>query len=313
MKEFNETNYIKQKEIISLSLNEEENPYHQIKNKKKKKKEFPSSFLVFFSALILIFLLISIIIYYINKHKIKESIILNANFKTSLLDNNKYELIKLNNGIEVLLIQDKKTEKSSLSLVLQYGYLTDLNNPGIAHLIMHFLYLKIQKNTDNDLRDYFGKSSSKITRFYTSFNFYCLNDGLYKIIKNFGLVFSQKIEEKILDFSEKIDNFYQLKNKNDENTEEHLINYLVEGVNNSKNEEILPEGNKYTSSNIEKIKELINNYYYGENIKIVLYSQLKMSLAKTYIIEAFNNIKSNNNSNITNYYNEEKNLIQIKL
>ena len=171
---------------------------------------------------------------------------------------------------------------------------------------MHFLYSKIQKNTDNDLRDYFGKSSSKITRFYTSFNFYCLNDGLYKIIKNFGLVFSQKIVEKTLDFSEKIDNFYQLKNKNDENIEEHLINYLVEGVNNSKNEEILPEGNKYTSSNIEKIKELINNYYYGENIKIVLYSQLKMSLAKTYIIEAFNNIKSNNNSNITNYYNEEK-------
>ena len=54
MKEFNETNYIKQKEIISLSLNEEENPYHQIKNKNKKK--FPSSFLVFFSVLILIFI-----------------------------------------------------------------------------------------------------------------------------------------------------------------------------------------------------------------------------------------------------------------
>ncbi len=312
MKEFNENNSINPVSIIPLSFNDEENPYQLIKKKNKKKSEF-SWFLLFFSIFILIVSLVAIIIYNLQKKTIKGIQIINANFTKPFLDNNKYELIKLNNGIEVLLIQDNRTEKSSLSLLLNYGFLTDLNNPGIAHLTMQYLYSEIQKKTDNDLREYFGKSSSRISRFYTSFNFYCLNDGLYKIITKFGEVFSQKINIKEFNhynLIQKISNYYKLKSENSKNVEQHLINYLVEGVNNSNNKDILPEGDLDLYSNktilLNYIKESINNYYYGENIKIVLYSQIKPSLAKSYIIEAFNNIKSNKNANLTNSYNEER-------
>lgn len=311
MKESNESNSINNGKIIALSLNEDENPYHLIKNKNKNKDKINITNLLFFPLLLFLFILISIIIYVFKKNKIKGPKIKITNFTKPLLDNNKYELIELQNGIEVLLIQDNKTEKSSLSLVLKYGFLTDLNNTGISHLIMHYLYSEIQKKTNDDLKEYFGESSSKISRFYTSFNFYCLNDGLYPIIIKFGSIFTQKIkiiEDKILS---EIDNYYKLKSNNSDDIEEHLINYLVEGVNNSKNEDILPEGDtkEFKNDILNKTKESMNKYYYGQNIKIVLYSQLKMSLAKAYIIEAFNNITSNknsNNSNISDSFYEER-------
>ena len=148
MKEFNENNSINPVSIIPLSFNDEENPYQLIKKKNKKKSEF-SWFLLFFSIFILIVSLVAIIIYNLQKKTIKGIQIINANFTKPFLDNNKYELIKLNNGIEVLLIQDNRTEKSSLSLLLNYGFLTDLNNPGIAHLTMQYLYSEIQKNSSS--------------------------------------------------------------------------------------------------------------------------------------------------------------------
>ena len=282
-----------------FSFNNEDNP-DLIEIKKLKKKEYSSYFIIFFLILLLILILISIIKYYFDSKNIYKIPIINPNFNKSLLDNNTYGLIKLKNGAEILLIQDPSTEISSVSVVINTGYLSDINQEGIAHLTMQSLFFNIKHNLSQNFNDYFGGVSKSINNFYTSFNFYCLNDGFYNILNNFGNNFTP-LNKKLFkfyysDILSDIDSDYNLKSENNINKEEHLIKYLVEGVYNNISEEILPEGNKeiFKDEKVlnEKIQNYFNSYYYGENIKIVLFSNLKTSLMKAYAIQAFNNLKS---------------------
>ena len=172
---------------------------------------------------------------------------------------------------------------------------------------MLYLCSQSKKSLRQDLNQYFGDFSCKITRFFSSFNFYCLNDGLYDILLEFGQIFTKKIniskgDESILSEMEERYNIY---NKDFNIKEDHLIKYLIEGININ-NAEILPQGNKemFENKNLsEIIKQNINEGYYGNNIKIVLYSNIKLSLAKSYIIEAFNEINNINKNKTTSNIN----------
>ena len=303
MKEINDSeSLIKNENIISpFSFNKEEN-LDLIEIKKLKKNNCSLFFMIFLLILLLILILIFIIKYNIDRKKISNVTIINTNFTKSILDKNNYELIKLINGVEILLIQDTKTEISSASVVVNNGFLTDINNNGTAHLTMQTLFYRIKEELSNDLNQYFGGTSKSINNFYTSFNFYCLNECFYNILIKFGEIFTLIKKSSLSnDYSHiitDIDSDYNSKCLNNLNKEEHLIKYLVEGVHDENNTEILPEGNKnYYTENATTLNENIinyfNKYYYGENIKIVLFSNLKISLMRAYAIEAFIKIRNN--------------------
>ena len=145
MKEINDSeSLIKNENIISpFSFNKEEN-LDLIEIKKLKKNNCSLFFMIFLLILLLILILIFIIKYNIDRKKISNVTIINTNFTKSILDKNNYELIKLINGVEILLIQDTKTEISSASVVVNNGFLTDINNNGTAHLTMQTLFYRIK-------------------------------------------------------------------------------------------------------------------------------------------------------------------------
>ena len=125
----------------------------------------------------------------------------------------------------MLIIQDIETIKSSFSVVVNTGFLSNPKEQGIAHLTMNYIFNENneeEKQLIKKLKQYFGNTSSKISRFFTSYNFYCLNDGFYGILKKFGEIFSQKINES--------------PTRKD-------VNYLIKKINDN-DKEILPEGNE---------------------------------------------------------------------
>ena len=299
------------KEIESDNLLDNDNQILPFIHKKEKIKnssnQFSTIFLIIVSLILSISIIISLLYYFfILKKKITEVKTIKTDFNKSFLDNNKYELIKLNNEIEVLIIQDIETIKSSFSVVVNTGFLSNPKEQGIAHLTMNYIFNENneeEKQLIKKLKQYFGNTSSKISRFFTSYNFYCLNDGFYGILKKFGEIFSQKINESptrkdVNYLIKKINDIYLNLNNNYQNKEEHLINYIVEGIKDN-DKEILPEGNEKVLEekklNIQ-IKNYIKNHYFGKNIKIALYSPFKPSLVKSYVIEAFNNITENSNN-----------------
>jgi insulysin len=69
--------------------------------------------------------------------------ILSSNIEKGELDNRSYRLIKLvDNKLEVLLVHDPTTEKSSAAMDVHVGSLSDPKDfPGLAHALEHCLFL----------------------------------------------------------------------------------------------------------------------------------------------------------------------------
>jgi insulysin len=63
-------------------------------------------------------------------------------------DNRVYRGLELTNGMKVMLISDPTTDKSSASLDVHIGSMSDPDNlPGLAHFLEHMLFLGTQKVT----------------------------------------------------------------------------------------------------------------------------------------------------------------------
>ena len=61
-------------------------------------------------------------------------------------DNNAYQAIQLNNGLQVLLVSDPQAEKAAASLAVNIGsYQDPENREGLAHFLEHMLFLGTQK------------------------------------------------------------------------------------------------------------------------------------------------------------------------
>jgi insulysin len=61
----------------------------------------------------------------------------------SQLDEREYRLIKLENGLSAMLIQDSKADIAAASLDVAVGHLSDPDDiPGLAHFCEHLLFMK---------------------------------------------------------------------------------------------------------------------------------------------------------------------------
>ena len=69
--------------------------------------------------------------------------ILSSNIEKPELDDRSYRLIRLlDNKLEVLLVHDPKTDKSSAAVDVHVGHLSDPKDfPGLAHALEHCLFL----------------------------------------------------------------------------------------------------------------------------------------------------------------------------
>jgi insulysin len=69
--------------------------------------------------------------------------------ETPSLDDRQYRVIKLENELEVLLVQDADTDKASAAMDVNVGNFSDPPDmPGLAHCVEHMLFMGTQKVRD---------------------------------------------------------------------------------------------------------------------------------------------------------------------
>jgi insulysin len=66
--------------------------------------------------------------------------------ETPSLDDRQYRVIKLENELEVLLVQDADTDKASAAMDVNVGNFSDPRDmPGLAHCVEHMLFMGTKK------------------------------------------------------------------------------------------------------------------------------------------------------------------------
>jgi insulysin len=66
--------------------------------------------------------------------------------ETPSRDDRRYKVVKLKNCLEVLLVQDEKTDKASAAMDVGVGNFNDpLDMPGLAHFLEHMLFMGTKK------------------------------------------------------------------------------------------------------------------------------------------------------------------------
>ena len=110
-------------------------------------------------------------------------------------DKRNYKLIKLENDLECLLINDEHTDKSSVSLDVKAGHLLDPKQlQGLAHFNEHMLFLGTTKYpVENEYQNYLstnsGYSNAYTDMIDTNYYFTCSNNALQGAIDRFSQFF----------------------------------------------------------------------------------------------------------------------------
>jgi len=83
-------------------------------------------------------------------------------------DDRKYRFLRLENGIEVILIHDPKTEKSSACCDVQIGSMADPKEAnGLAHFLEHMLFMGTEKYPVENAYSSFLSSHGGMSNAYT--------------------------------------------------------------------------------------------------------------------------------------------------
>ena len=193
--------------------------------------------------------LIYTIFYFVSKPNFK---IVDLDWIVSDKNDRKYQDYFFDNGLEVLLVQDKLFDRDGVSIVIENGYMEYPKEEGIATFATYLLNAittydepKIYKN----FNDYFGIYDFGIDENFIHFSFEILNNGFKKFFYYFSNILnptsiSAKYDEYKDYIIESIDNLYKTRLNDISNKESHLIDYLVYNLKDDNNEDILPEGNR---------------------------------------------------------------------
>ncbi|KAG8828958.1 Insulinase (Peptidase M16), partial [Serendipita sp. 399] len=85
------------------------------------------------------------------------------------LDERQYRLIKLENGLQALLVHDATTDKAAAAMDVGVGHLSDPDDvPGLAHFCEHLLFLGTKQFPKESDYSQFIKSNGGSTNAYTS-------------------------------------------------------------------------------------------------------------------------------------------------
>ncbi|QRV87985.1 insulysin [Ceratobasidium sp. AG-Ba] len=88
------------------------------------------------------------------------------------VDDRDYRCIKLQNGLEALLIHDASADKSAASLDVEVGHLHDPDDlPGLAHFCEHLLFMGTdQFPKENDYSEYISSNGGRTNAFTSAHN-----------------------------------------------------------------------------------------------------------------------------------------------
>mmetsp|Transcript_11475 Transcript_11475/g.13165 ORF Transcript_11475/g.13165 Transcript_11475/m.13165 type:complete len:1018 (+) Transcript_11475:130-3183(+) len=113
----------------------------------------------------------------------------------SILDERSYRALKLDNDLEVLLINDVKAETAAAALSINVGSFSDPEEcPGLAHFLEHMLFMGTEKYPDENgyskfLADNGGYSNAYTADEETNYQFEVMSGQLYHTLDMFAQFF----------------------------------------------------------------------------------------------------------------------------
>lgn len=216
-----------------------------------------------------------------------EGIVFDKIYK-SINDKRNYEMITLNNGLKVIIINDMDAIMSSATLSVNIGSLQNKYVPkdgkfveihGIAHFLEHMLFMGSEKYPEevfysNLLSKYSGTNNAYTDINRTCYYFSSTSSGFEKILDVFGNFFIKPLFNKNAIMRE-IMSIQEEHNKNYNNDQWRELQI---SRNIAKHDNIWNgfATGTYNSLNIDNIDELLDNffkaYYVPCNMNLVIYS-----------------------------------------
>lgn len=294
---------MKEKESNALKKEIDEKSSEEVIKQKIAKKWNFLEVILMAMAFLLFVICIAIFVLYLIIDQIP-SLYENDQIAKPLLDNRKYEIIRLLNGMNVMLISDPSLSFSSVGLSVNSGFSHDLTYGlyGIGNLVNEVLFNNKQKENLNDiLSQYYGSSiNNEVNLLDTSFSFEIGNEGFQKTIELFTDMIKftyQNMTNEVIDSIKagvrKLNNFY---NSAHLNKEIPTLNILYKALGYSM--AYLPSGISTSFVNstftICDLKKIVIKYYkenyVGSNMNLVVLAKYSLKEIKGIVIKLFSTI-----------------------
>lgn len=228
---------------------------------------------------------------------------------SSIKDNKKYEIIKLKNNLEIILIEDKNLKQSSALMNVNVGSVHNYEDkPGIAHFIEHMLFLGSKKYPDSKYYQSFIESNGGYSNAYTSTEntvyYFSINSSKFnEALDIFAQFFIEPLFNKKYVKSE-VENINSEHEKN-KNQDMWRINELGKKFFDKNNPlSKFFTGNYKTLLNNgsnKDVDELFNclikfhfNYYCSNNMKLFIINNKNNKEFIDFLKKIFNSINKNN-------------------
>lgn len=234
-------------------------------------------------------------------------------------DKRVYEVIELTNGIEFVLISHPKTSINAMGVTIGTQNSNDGGVLGLKNLYIH----SIEKNLttapssqfQKELSTYMINTISELRDNSTSFAFEVEKEGFDKALKLFAdFMRNVKISNWSNSFSQKE---IQREFERDKENLSVIERQIVYAVIFNDTTGYFPQGNKDEFNKHKNINEILKDYassiLYGKNIKIALYSNLRLGQMKGLAVKYFKSFPMEAPSKVNVKTIEEKKLLLGKI
>ncbi|EPS39814.1 hypothetical protein H072_6386 [Dactylellina haptotyla CBS 200.50] len=238
--------------------------------------------------------------------KSMEPHLITDNLEKPLLDNRAYRVIQLPNKVEVLLVHDDTTDKSSAALDVRVGSMCDDEElPGQAHAVEHVLFMGTKKYPgENDymsfLANHAGSSNAYTSALSTNYYFEVSHKYIYDALDRFSQFFIAPLfDPNGLDRELNAVDSEHKKNLQQDNYRSYQLGKYLSNSNHPYS--------KFTTGNLETLRDgprgkgvdvrdrfikFHERYYSGNLMKLCILGRESLDEMEKWVVELFSDIKN---------------------
>ncbi|KAK6356726.1 hypothetical protein TWF718_001068 [Orbilia javanica] len=238
--------------------------------------------------------------------KSMEPHLITDNLEKPLLDNRTYRVIQLPNKVEVLLVHDDTTDKSSAALDVRVGSMCDDEElPGQAHAVEHVLFMGTKKYPgENDymsfLANHAGSSNAYTSALSTNYYFEVSHKYIYDALDRFSQFFiSPLFDPNGLDRELNAVDSEHKKNLQQDNYRSYQLGKYLSNPKHPYS--------KFTTGNLETLRDAPKSkgvdvrdrfikfherYYSGNLMKLCILGRESLDEMEKWVVELFSDIKN---------------------
>lgn len=217
-------------------------------------------------------------------------------FQKSPNDRNDYQLLTLENGLEVLLISDPEADKAAAALNVNIGYFQDPEHiPGLAHFLEHMLFLGTETYPDSGeyqsfISQHGGSHNAYTTHQHTQYYFDIHPNYLQQALKRFARFFSEPLfnEELVIREVHAVDAEFKASYKDDDRRAYATLKALVNPKHpfsqfSTGNLKTLNAGQPHKLR--QSVMELFYQYYHPKRMSLVILGKESLNTLKDWAQE----------------------------